>query len=342
MDAQQRLRAARIHAARNRPRHGRPRVGGATAGAPEGDAHRRRRTTAADAGAARHRGGQRRHGDRALSASATPATPALPPAVARPPTAPSAVAPLRANGLVKRYGARLALDHVGLELRAGEWTALLGPNGAGKSTLFALLTGLFAADEGAIEIGGHDLAHAPARALREIGVVYQQQALDLDLSVERNLRFHAALHGLPGAWAAARIDAALAAHGLATERRRAVRELSGGNRRKVELARALLHAPRVLLMDEPTVGLDPRSRHDLLQAIAADVRERGSAVLWATHLVEEAAQADRVLVLHQGRLLADGAPAAVAGALGGGSLEQAFLRATAARPTKDPSQKEAA
>ncbi|MBL8325809.1 MAG: ATP-binding cassette domain-containing protein [Rubrivivax sp.] len=250
--------------------------------------------------------------------------------------------PLVAEGLVKRYSARLALDRVSLTLCAGQWVALLGPNGAGKSTLFALLTGLFAADEGRIAIGGHDLRRAAPRALREVGVVYQQPALDLDLSVLRNLRFHAALHGLPGAVAAARIDAALAAHGLAADRHRAARELSGGNRRKVELARALLHAPPVLLMDEPTVGLDPRSRHDLVAAIATDVGVRGSAVLWATHLVEEAARADRVLVLHQGRLLADGTPEDVTAALGGGTLEQAFLRATAARGQESPRQKETA
>jgi len=238
---------------------------------------------------------------------------------------------LSAQSLVKRYGARAALAGVSIDLQAGEWVALLGPNGAGKSTLFALLTGLFVADEGTIRIAGQDLRRAPASALREIGVVYQQASLDLDLSVERNLRFHAALHGLPGAVAAERIDAALQRHGLAGDRRRAVRELSGGNRRKVELARALLHAPALLLMDEPTVGLDPRSRQELIEAIANDVRERASAVLWATHLVDEAARAHRVLVLHQGRLLADGTPDAVAQALGGGTLEQAFLRATGTR-----------
>jgi ABC-2 type transport system ATP-binding protein len=249
---------------------------------------------------------------------------------------PAQTAPLRAQGLVKRYGARVALDRVSFELRCGEWVALLGPNGAGKSTLFALLTGLFAADEGRIEIDGHDLRHAPARALRCIGTVFQQQALDLDLSVQRNLRFHAALHGLPAAATQERIAATLAAFGLEGERDRRVRELSGGNRRKVELARALLHAPPLLLMDEPTVGLDPRSRRDLLQAIAADVSERGSAVLWATHLVEEAMQAHRVLVLHQGRLLADGTPDAVAAALGGSTLEAGFLQATAARESRPP------
>ena len=107
-----------------------------------------------------------------------------------------------------------------------------------------------------------------------------------------------------------------------------MRELSGGNRRKVELVRALLHQPRLLLMDEPTVGLDPKSRRDLLAAIRADVVARGSSVLWATHLVEEAEAADRVVVLHRGKLLADGTPAAVTAALGGPTLEEAFIRAT--------------
>jgi ABC-2 type transport system ATP-binding protein len=114
-----------------------------------------------------------------------------------------------------------------------------------------------------------------------------------------------------------------------------VRELYGGNRRKVELVRALLHRPKVLLMDEPTVGLDPKSRRDLLTALRADIAERGTLVLWATHLVEEATGADRVLVLHQGRLLADGTPQSVTAALGGPTLEEAFIRATA-RPGPSP------
>lgn len=244
------------------------------------------------------------------------------------PAAPATAAALAVNGLVKRYGPRAALDGLDFALAAGTFVALLGPNGAGKSTLFQVLTGLFAADQGDVAAAGRSLRQQPAQALRHIGVVFQQMSLDLDLSVRRNLAFHAALHGLPGALARPRIEADCQARGLQADLDRPVRELSGGTRRKVELVRALLHRPQIVLMDEPTVGLDPQSRRDLLADIRADVRQRGSTVLWATHLVEEAADADRVLVLHKGRLLADGSPAQVARTLGGDTLEQAFLKAT--------------
>ncbi len=232
------------------------------------------------------------------------------------------------RGLVKRYGQRTALDGLTLALAAGAFVALLGPNGAGKSTLFQVLTGLFAADAGDALIAGRSIHREPVAALAALGVVFQQAALDLDLSVERNLRFHAALHGMPRALAGERIAEGTAALGLAGERARPVRELSGGNRRKVELVRALLHRPAVLLMDEASVGLDPASRRDLLAALRADVAARGTTVLWATHLVEEATGADRVLVLHRGRLLADGTPAEVTAALGEASLEAGFIART--------------
>jgi ABC-2 type transport system ATP-binding protein len=246
----------------------------------------------------------------------------------------STPAALQVDRLVKRYGERAALAGLSFTLPRGCFCALLGPNGAGKSTLFQVLSGLFVADEGDAFVAGHALRSDAVGALAELGVVFQQMSLDLDLSVERNLKFHADLHGLPRAVARERIEAGLATVGLTADRARAVRELSGGNRRKVELARALLHQPAVVLMDEPTVGLDPKSRRDLLAAVKADVQARGSSVLWATHLVEEVDAADRVLVLHKGRLLADGTPAEVSAALGGGTLEQAFLRATAAGPDK--------
>jgi ABC-2 type transport system ATP-binding protein len=232
------------------------------------------------------------------------------------------------RALSKRYGARTAVDSLTLAIAPRCFTALLGPNGAGKSTLFQMLTGLFAADAGDALIAGHSISQQPVAALAALGVVFQQLSLDLDLSVERNLRFHAALHGLPRAIADERIAQGCAALGLAKDRQRSVRELSGGNRRKVELVRALLHRPAVLLMDEASVGLDPASRRDLLAALRADVAARDTSVLWATHLVEEAQQADRVLVLHQGKLIADGSPAEVTSALGAASLEAGFIQRT--------------
>lgn len=235
---------------------------------------------------------------------------------------------LSVRGLTQRYGTLVALDRLDLDIPAGSFTALLGPNGAGKSTLFQVLTGLFAADEGEVTVAGCSLARQPTQALARLGVVFQQPSLDLDLSVRRNLSFHARLHGLVAADAAARIEALAVRLRLTGQLDQPARALSGGQRRKVELARALLHAPALLLMDEATVGLDPRSRQELLADLQAGVREQGLTVLWATHLVDEATQADRVLVLHHGQLLADGSPADVTAALGGDTLEAAFLHAT--------------
>ncbi|MGA0612941.1 ABC transporter ATP-binding protein [Caldimonas sp. KR1-144] len=235
---------------------------------------------------------------------------------------------LSVRGLTKRYGERTALDNLSLELRAGSFTVLLGPNGAGKSTLFQVVTGLFAADAGEVEIAGHSLRREPSAALRALGVVFQQSSLDLDLSIRRNLLLQADLQGLPRALAQARIAEGCERLQIDADLTRKVRELSGGNRRKVELVRAGLHRPVLFLMDEATVGLDPKSRRDLLAALHADVRERGASVLWATHWVEEAAEADRVLVLHKGRLLADGTREEVTAALGEPTLEQGFIART--------------
>jgi ABC-2 type transport system ATP-binding protein len=237
---------------------------------------------------------------------------------------------LRLDRVVKSYGAIRAVDGVSLTAYAGEFIALLGPNGAGKSTLFQLLSGLFVPDSGDIFIMGHDMRRDPVPALARLGIVFQQPTLDLELTVTGNLLFHAGLHGIPRALAKARIAAELERLGLADRAHDKAAQLSGGNRRRVELARALLHEPRVLLMDEPTVGLDPASRGDLLKLILSLRAERGVAVLWATHLCDEVPGADRVVVLHRGKVLADTTPAALVADAGAATIEQAFLAMTGA------------
>lgn len=223
-----------------------------------------------------------------------------------------------------RYGAKTALDHVSFEVQAGEFTALLGPNGAGKSTLFSLLTRLLVAPEGRITVAGNDLAKAPRAALARIGVVFQQPTLDLDMSVRRSLRYFAGLHGMAGRRAETAIDAALDRLGMRERAAEQVRALNGGHRRRMEIARALIHDPAVLMLDEPTVGLDAGSRHAITEHVH-DLAKGGMAVLWATHLVDEIRPDDPVIVLHRGHVLRRALAKEIAGK---STLSEAFLTLT--------------
>ncbi len=240
----------------------------------------------------------------------------------------SAVAALEIEAVTKSYGALKALDEVSLAVDRGEFVGLLGPNGAGKSTLFQILSGLFVADAGRVTVLGHDIRHHATAALGGIGVVFQQPTLDLDLSVRANLRFSARLHGLRGARRRERIETELDRLGLEQRADDMARTLSGGNRRRVELARALVHDPSVLLMDEPTVGLDPASRRDLLDYVLELRHHRAVGVLWATHLVDEVECADRVIILHRGKVLDEGTPRDIAGRSGASGVGEAFLAMT--------------
>ncbi len=218
---------------------------------------------------------------------------------------PDPVPALSVRGLSYAFGTRPVLHDVGFVVQPGDFTVLLGLNGAGKTTLFALITRLYSARIGKIAVYGHDMDREPRAALARLGVVFQQSTLDLDLTVEQNLFYHAALHGLSRAKAGPRLEQELDRVGLLDRRTERVRALSGGQKRRVELARALVHKPTLLLLDEPTVGLDMASRQFLLQHVRGLCRTSGLGVLWATHLIDEADDDSRTIVLHQGRILAD-------------------------------------
>ncbi|MDE2361379.1 MAG: ATP-binding cassette domain-containing protein [Hyphomicrobiales bacterium] len=229
------------------------------------------------------------------------------------------------------YGQRKALDEVSFSVAPGSFTVLLGLNGAGKSTLFSLVTRLFAARKGRIAIFGHDVAREPGEALRRLGVVFQARTLDLDLSVMQNLAYHAALHGIGPTEAARRGLVALERVAMADRARDKARALSGGQMRRVEIARALLHGPRLMLLDEPTVGLDIKARADIIGHVRSLVRNENLGVLWTTHLIDEVGDADDVVVLHQGKVLAAGPAAAVIANAGARNIGDAFTRLTGAR-----------
>ncbi len=220
------------------------------------------------------------------------------------------------------------MDDISLSVAAGEFVALLGPNGAGKTTLFQMLTGLFSADSGEATIFDIDIVKTPLAALSHLGIVFQQPALDLDLTVAANLQFQADLHGIARRDATQRIAHWLQRFGLTERRKDRARDLSGGSRRKVELARALLTMPTLLLMDEATVGIDPASRAQILSDVKALCREQQLGVLWATHLVDEAETADRIVVLAKGQVKFDGTAGQLMAIKHHATLTDAFVQLT--------------
>lgn len=227
-----------------------------------------------------------------------------------------------------RFGARQALSHVSLRVERGQFTALLGPNGAGKTTLFAIITRLYNNKEGQVRIFGRNLAREPSAALAEMGVVFQKPTLDSDLTVRQNLRYHAALHGMRGKAAHERVERLLARVGLADRAKDKVRTLSGGQSRRIEIARSLVHGPRLLLLDEATVGLDLASRTDIVRIVRDLVREDGLSVLWATHIFDEIEASDAVYVLHGGKIIEQGRSEEISAAAQGASLADAFRALT--------------
>ena len=231
---------------------------------------------------------------------------------------------LSIEGLGHRFGPRRVLNDVSFSISPGDFMVLLGLNGAGKTTLFSLATRLYVQREGAIRIFGMDIREKASECLRRMGVVFQQPTLDLDLTVEQNLLYHASLHGLSHREAVQRGVAEMERVGLADRRRDKVRQLSGGQRRRVEIARCLLHRPRLLLLDEPTVGLDIASRQFMLDHTRQLCREEGIAALWATHLIDEVGDGAQVVVLHKGEVRAVGPATQLLGQTRTPSMRAAF------------------
>lgn len=237
---------------------------------------------------------------------------------------------LSVNGVSYSYGSRQALDDVTFSVMPGTFAVILGSNGAGKTTLFSLITRLFQTRTGSISIMGHDLQRTPGQALRRLGVVFQARTLDLDLSIGQNLSYHASLHGMRHAESSKRVSEVLAQVDLANRQSEKARNLSGGQMRRVEIARALLHEPDVLLLDEATVGLDVRSRLAIQGIIRQLVATRNLSVLWSTHLIDEVAAADEVLVLNRGQLIAQGSRKEIEELAGTSDIQSAFIKLTSA------------
>ena len=224
---------------------------------------------------------------------------------------------LSISHLTHRYGSRVALDDVSLSVAAGTFVALLGPNGGGKSTLFRICATLQRASEGSVQVFGSDVKTESAAVRRRLGVVFQSPALDQRLTVRENLLHHGRLYGLQGRPLREGIEQALVRVGLADRSREIVSRLSGGLKRRAEIAKVLMTRPSLLLLDEPTTGLDPGVRRDLWRDLASIRASDGTTIVLTTHLLDEAAAADHVFVLDRGRIVVDGAPETLTRMVGG-------------------------
>ena len=223
------------------------------------------------------------------------------------------------------FGQKRVLDQINLSIKKGTFCALLGPNGAGKSTLFSALTRLLIPTQGVIKIHGNDIHKSPRPALSNIGVVFQQQTMDLDLTVLQNLRYFGKLQGMSGRDLNQRIDQVLTLLNMAERSHEVVRTLNGGHRRRAEIARSLIHDPKVLLLDEATVGLDPETRKSITDDMHKIAQTKGKTILWATHLCDEVGDDDQLVILYNGKILRNGQAHEIAN---GGNLLNVFLSLT--------------
>lgn len=213
------------------------------------------------------------------------------------------------EGLTLRYGAQVAIQNLNLTVKRGDSFALLGPNGAGKSSLMSVLSTLRAPDQGRAFVAGFDVTGQSRHARQEIGMVFQDPSLDDRLSAEENLDFHGRVYGMAARARAAAIDEMLALVELEAWREATVRSFSGGMKRRLEIARALMHRPQVLFLDEPTTGLDAQTRNKIWDYLQLQRRTRGLTLFTTTHYIEEVESADQICIIDQGRIIAEGRPA---------------------------------
>jgi ABC-2 type transport system ATP-binding protein len=225
--------------------------------------------------------------------------------------------PILLANLSHNYGSRLALDHLSFDVRPAEIFGLLGPNGSGKTTLFRILSTLMVPTGGNAYIQGFDAAREPNKVRQQVGIVFQARSLDIKLTVAENMKHQGHLYGLTGADLKRRIHEVLARVGLIDRAKDAVETLSGGMQRRVELAKGLIHSPSILLLDEPSTGLDPGARRDVWQYLRMLRDEEGVTVLVTTHLMEEAEHCDRLAILNEGKLVALGSPFDLKSQIGG-------------------------
>lgn len=230
---------------------------------------------------------------------------------------PAAAAPIQLDGVTHDYGSRLALDRLSFSVGEAEIFGLLGPNGSGKTTLFRILSTLMVPTGGAALIRGFDAGREPNKVRQQTGIVFQARSVDIKLTVAENLKHQGHLYGLRGAPLKARIADVLLRVGLLDRANETVETLSGGQQRRVELAKGLIHSPSVLLLDEPSTGLDPGARRDLWEYLRRLRDEEGVTVLVTTHLMEEAEHCDRLAILNEGKLVALGSPAELKAQIGG-------------------------
>jgi ABC-2 type transport system ATP-binding protein len=224
---------------------------------------------------------------------------------------------VRIQSLGHRYGSRMALQGVTFAVNAGDVFGVLGPNGGGKSTLFRILSTMIPAGEGKVELFGRDPRRSQNAVRRDLGIVFQAPSLDPFLTARENLRHQGHLYGLSGRSLESRMDALLGMFDLGDRRGDRVSQLSGGLRRRVEIAKSLLHEPRLLILDEPSTGLDPGARRDMWTYLDSLRRGSGVTVLFTTHYMDEAEHADRVAVLDRGHLVAVDTPESLKRRLGG-------------------------